>query len=277
MTLTLDALVLPAFDDLEGLPGEATPWHEQYDLSETVSLSALRAPLRHDGRVGIVPTGIGKVAAATTTATLCASDRLDLSETLICSVGVAGAPPSVPVGSVMLADTVLDWDDKLRFDGEGTEGTPPLALNPYTDEQAVFALETDLLGRTRDIARSATLRTATDEHRPPRLVGEGVNVCGDELWHGDGIAEQVEWLCERRGVGPYRVTEMEDVGTARALERFGHLERYLTVRAVSNHDRPRDSTPARAGFFEGEFEDGFPVAVENAVRVAARILEREAL
>jgi hypothetical protein len=39
---------------------------------------------------------------------------------------------------------------------------------------------------------------------------------------------------------------MEDAETATALERFGLLDRYLSVRAVTNYDRPAPLTrPSR--------------------------------
>jgi purine nucleoside permease len=277
MTVALDALVLPAFDDIEGLPGEAAPWYERYDFDSTVEVAGAAEPLRHDGRIGVVPTGVGKAAAATTVAVLLSTPQVDLGDALVCSVGVAGGPPTVPVGSVVIADTVLDWDDKCRFGGES------LALNPYTGEQGVFELDADLVEWGRSVAAGVALRepAASVAHGQagegtPGILG-GVNVCGDEHWHGEAVAEQVAWLLAERDVGTYRVTEMEDAGTAFALERFGLLDRYLTVRGVSNHDRPPgDSDPAES-MFDPAFESGFEVGVENAVRVAGAVLDEHIL
>lgn len=271
MSVTLDALVLPAFDDLAGLPSEAAPWHDQYDLDTAVTVAGVPADLYHDGRVGVVPTGVGKQAAATTVTALLSSPALALGDALVCSVGVAGGPPAVPVGSVVVADTVLDWDDKLRFDDE-------LALNPYTGDRGVFDLDPELVARARDAATDVELRAATDDDTNDRSSGDpavygGVNLCGDELWHGETIADEVEWLRSERGVGPYRATEMEDAGTAAALARFDRLDRYLTVRAISNHDRPVDGREPRESFFDPAFEAGFDVAAENAVRVTRAALE----
>lgn len=273
MTVTLDALVVPAFDDLDGLPGETEPWHEQYDLAESLDVAGVPEPLRHDGRLGVVPTGVGKVAAATTVTALLSSSALAVDGP-ICSVGVAGGPPDVALGSVVVADTVLDWDDKCRFDGE------ELSLNPYTGEQGVVTLDSDLVERARAVAETVDLRRPeTDDERgdgsaggSPAVLG-GVNVCGDELWHGHGMVDQVEWLLDERGVGPYRVTEMEDIGTAAALARFDALDRYLTIRGVSNHDRPRGDRPPAESFADPAFEAGFGTAAENAVRVARAVIE----
>jgi purine nucleoside permease len=273
MTATLDVLVLPAYENLDGLPGEAAPWHEAYDLDRVVEVAGAPAPLYHDGCLGVVPTGVGKSAAATTVSALLSAPEVDLREALVCSVGVAGGPPAVPVGSVVLADTVLDWDDKCRFGGDS------LALNPYTDEQGVFDLDPDLVEWGRSVAAGVELREPAEsvEHGqasegPAEILG-GVNVCGDEHWHGEAIAEQVAWLLAERDAGEYRVTEMEDAGTAFALERFGLLDRYLTVRGVSNHDRPPgDGDPAES-MFDPAFESGFGVAVENAVSVGQAIVD----
>ena len=272
MTVSLDTLVLPAYEDLEGLPGEAAPWHDAYSLGHTVEVAGAPGPLHHNRRLGVVPTGVGKAAAATTVSALLSSPNVELSGALVCSVGVAGGPPAVPVGSVVLADTVLDWDDKCRFGGDS------LALNPYTGEQGVFDLDTDLVEWGRSVADGVVLREPAErvEHgqakRTPEILG-GVNVCGDEHWHGEAIAEQVGWLLTEREVGEYRVTEMEDAGTAFALERFGLLDRYLSVRGVANRDRPPgDGDPAES-MFDPAFESGFGVAVENAVSVGQAIVD----
>lgn len=274
MTVSLDALVLPAFDELEDLPSETALWNEHYALDGTVDVRGVPEPVRHDGRIGVVPTGVGKAAAATTVSALLSSSALGLSRPLVLSVGVAGAPPALPIGSVVVADTVVDWDDKCRLDGE------ELTLNPYTGDRGIFELNRDLTERARAAGAEADLRepepgTAGDTaHETPAIHG-GVNVCGDELWHGPEMAAQVEWLLAERDVAPYRVTEMEDAGTAFALARFGLLDRYLTVRAVSNHDRPRADQDPRESLFDPAFEAGFGVAVENAVRVARAILEEQ--
>jgi purine nucleoside permease len=282
VTVELDALVLPAFVDLPGLPGERAPWLDAYDLDATLSVPGVQEPLRYGDGLGVVPTGIGKCAAATTTAALCASDRVDLSDAPILSVGVAGGPPAeVTVGSVVVSETVLDWDDKVRWaDGDGSGVMP----NPYTGDAGVYDLDPDLVSRARALAEGVEL--ADDdravEHRrkfeAPAARGDptvvvGTNVCGDELWHGEGVAKEVERMVESHGAGPYRATEMEDVGTARALDCFGHLDRYLAVRGVSNFDRQPPETSVGAGFLDDDFEAGFSLGLENAVRVARAVVD----
>lgn len=277
MTVDPDALVLPAFEDLADLPGEATPWHNAYDLDRSASIDGVPPPVRYGDRgVAVVPTGIGKTAAATTTAALCSSPRIDLDGALVLSVGAAGGPPALPIGSVVVADTIVDWDDKCRVDPDD-EGS--LALNPYTDEGA-FELDAGLLEEARAAADAVDLSGGTDPGThssdaapdPPTIAG-GTNLCGDELWHGRELAAQAAWLVEANEAGPYRATEMEDAGTAAALERFGRLDRYLSVRGISNHDRPPAGVPARESLLDPGFEAGFGPAIENAVRVARSVIE----
>lgn len=276
MTVEVTVLVLPAFDDLPGLPGEAAPWRAAYDLDRTVSVEGVPEPVRYSDRgLAVVPTGIGKTAAATTTTALLSSDRLDLEDALVLSVGVAGGPPTLPVGSVLLADSIADWDDKARIDP--TDDEMPIVSNPYTQGQGVFELDADLLAEARSLAEDVDLDAVAadgddDTVGTPRIVS-GTNLCGDEIWHGHELAAQAAWLVDAFGVGPYRATEMEDAGTAAALERFDRLDRYLSVRGISNHDRPDPGTSARESLFDPAFEAGFEVGLENAVSVARTVVD----
>ena len=273
MAVDVDVLVLPAFDDLAGLPGEAAPWRAAYDLDRTIDIAGVPDPLCYtEHGLAVVPTGIGKTAAATTTTALVSADRLDLEDALVLSVGVAGGPPTLPVGSVVVADAIIDWDDKCRVDP--TNGEDPIALNPYTEEQGVFELDAELVTEARSLAETATLAAVGDGTGAddPRLVG-GTNLCGDEIWHGRELAGQATRLVDVRGVGPYRATEMEDAGTAAALERFDRLGQYLSVRGISNHDRPDPGASARKSLFDPTFEDGFEIGIENTVSVARTIVD----
>lgn len=264
MSVDLHTLVLPAFESLPSLPSEVAPWETAYDLDTEVSIPGAPAPLRHDGDIGVLPTGVGKAAAASTVASVCAT--LDLTDTLVFSVGVAGGPPSLPIGSVVIAETILDWDLKCRFD----DGSPPLASNPYVGEQGRYELDEDHVDTAYE--RAAHVQLDTEGDQSP-IVTTGTNVCGDELWHGRELAETVEWLVAERNCPSYRVTEMEDAGTATALERFGYLDQYLSIRGIANHDRPTGDTSARASFFDPTFEAGFERSLANAVTVARAVVE----
>ena len=259
MTADVGALILPAFTDLSDLPAETAPWEQAYEFTETLELNGLTQPLRYtDDGLGIVPTGVGKTAAATTTSALLTTEHVDLSAALVLSVGVAGAPPSLPVGSVVVSDRIVDWDLKCRFPDD-------IAENPYVDD-GCYELDERLVAEIERAGSSVDLDGSAELLR-------GTNLCGDELWHGEALAEQADWLTERYDAAPYRVTEMEDAGTAGALARFGQLDSYCAIRGVSNHDRPPETVSARDSFFGDAFEDGFGLAVDNAVAVARAVVE----
>ena len=274
MTVDVHTLVLPAFDGLDAAPidGELGPWRAAYDLDRRVDVPGVDAPLRHNGAgLCVVPTGIGKIAAASTTAALCASEAVSLADALVLSVGIAGAPPDLPIGSVVLADSIVDWDDKLRFDDDGSES--PIEPNPYTGTAGVIDLDAVLVEHAVSLGETVTL--AADESGGKPTLTVGTNVCADELWHGRQIATRVTEFVERRGREPYRATEMEDAGTVRALRRFGLADRYLSVRGISNHDRPESEAAPRDSFVDEDATDSasaFRVGLENAVRVARAIL-----
>jgi purine nucleoside permease len=264
MSVDLDVVVLPAFADLADLPAETAPWETAYDLTGALDLDGLTQPLRHtDSGLGLVPTGVGKTAAATTTAALLGSERIALDGALVLSVGVAGAPPSIPVGSVVISDRIVDWDDKCRFGDE-------VAMNPYTEQQGYYELDADLVGEIERLG--STVDLAGPEADQPRVL-RGTNLCGDEIWHGAKTATQADWLAAQYDAAPYRVTEMEDAGTAAALDRFDRLDSYCAIRGVSNHDRPTGTQSARESFFDEEFEARFETGIENAAAVARVVVD----
>lgn len=271
MQVTLDALVLPAFDDLAGLPSEYTPWQRAYDLTNTYEHSGLTVPLSYGDGVGVVPTGVGKSAAATTVGTLCATPAIDLSEAVICTVGVAGGPPDrTTIGDVVIAETIVDWDDKLRLDADGD---PVLRDNPYSEYAGVIDLDDDLIGWALATAEDTPLESAPAAFGggDSPTVRRGVNCCADELWHGAAVAEDVETLVRERSGAPHLVTQMEDAGTAIALDRYGLLDSYLSVRGVANADRGAIGEGNTS--FDDSFEAGFGVAIRNATAVGMAVVD----
>jgi len=282
VTVSPEVLVLPTYDDIEGIPSETTPWRAAYDFDNEVKIPGVPWPLQYNDRgVALVPTGVTKTASTASMAALLASDRLDFSETLFLTAGVAGAPPDLPVGSVVVTDSIVDWDDKCRV--EPDDASVPLMINPYTEGDGYFELDPDLVEHALDLATEAeltTYRSGGDAHASeseadggtPRVL-TGTNVCADEFWHGEGVAEHVEWLVDQYDASPYRVTEVEDAGTATSLDRFDRLDQYLSIRAVSNHDRPTDEKTPRENVFADGFEAGFDVGVENMMAVARPIVE----
>ena len=271
----IGALVLAAFDDVAGVPGELRLWLDAHEFAASVAVEGVPEPVRvtREG-LAVALTGIGKAAAATTVAAILASGRLDLDGALFLSVGVAGGPPDLAVGSVVIADAVVDWDHKLRVDPGSDERA--IAENPYTGG-ASYDLEPDLVDWALEIAQAVDLPAGGGngpEGPSEAVVVTGTNVSGDELWHGVELARQVEWLLDRRGAGPCQATEMEDAGTCCALERFDRLDRYLSIRGISNPDRPAPGTPGLESLGGPAFDAGFEPARRNATAVAREVIDR---
>jgi|AntRauTorcE11898_2_1112593.scaffolds.fasta_scaffold02530_3 purine nucleoside permease len=293
-------LVLPAFDaddfvlgdgafDGDVLPHELERWVDAYDVERAVSVPGANAPVlvAADGEVAVTTTGMGKSAAAATVAACCACPRLDLSETTFLSVGVAGAPPSrATLGSVFVADAVVDWDVKHRWSESDAEpGERPVDLLRYRPEDYVHRLDEDLVSRALELGRDVDLADdpELDAYREcyPHAaatadpgVDVGTTLTGDEFWHGETTGAYADWLCKAYDAGPYCTTQMEDYATATALERFGYLDRYLGVRAVVNFDRPAPGQSVRASLDEESGGFALEVALENAFRVGRAIVEK---
>lgn len=281
--IELLALVLPAFVGEPDGPCERRRWLEGYAFDGSLSLPGLRHPLHYtsDG-LGLAPTGMGKASAAASTTALCSDPTIDLSEAMVLSVGVAGiAPDRGTLGSVMLADTVVDWDQKFRLDPTEPE---PIGLLPYRRRDPVYRLDDELISTAVAAAGDAELvdddrlgakRERYDE--PAAQAGPGIGVgptvSSDEYWHGTRLAEQVQRLLDQYDVGRLATTQMEDYGTACALSRFGHLERYLSVRAAVNFDRQPPGQTATESFNAGEQRPELAVGLENAYRVGSAIVD----
>ncbi len=278
--LVLVAVAEPPLD-------ERRPWLERADLVDALAVPGADTPIYlTDTDVAITTTGIGKSDAATTTALL-ATPGIDLESAYVLSAGIAGGPPSrAALGSVALADAVVDWDRKHRWDRAETDkersDEPDESIDTlaYRPRDYVHRLEERLL----EAALDATERVHLEEYPEVRTyqqrypdapdsgptVETGTTVCGDEFWHGPRYAREVDWLCEQYGVGPYATTQMEDAATAAALERFDLLERYLSVRAVANYDRPAPDETVEESF-DGTAAS-LALAIDNAERVGSAVV-----
>ena len=275
MAIQPTVVVCPAFTDAEytGDASEVDPWLDRYDFDRELDVPGVSHPVYYatDTDLALAPTGIGKAAAATTVSALAAGETVDLADATLLSVGIAGCSPAAgTLGSVFIADRVVDWDVKLRV-GETTSRMQWLV------DDYVWHLEEDLVDRAATAARgtsladndrAAEIRKRYNDSRTP-TVDVGPTVCGDEVYHGTSTARQVDALCESYGVDGFATTEMEDAGTATALDRFGLLDQYLSIRAAANFDREPPGSDPNTSIDHDVFELG----IENAVRVGAAVVD----
>ncbi len=277
------AVVLPAVA-FEPPLDERRPWLERHGIADALEVPGLETPLfLTDAGVAITTTGLGKSKAATTVATLASTPGVDLESAYVLAAGIAGSSPSkAAIGSVVLADAVVDWDRKHRWDPEERRDGPPIDVLAYDPEESVHHVDDDLLEVARRAASGVDLaeNEAAPEYqrqypeateRSP-TVGVGPTVTGDEFWHGADLAADVEWLCRRYDLEGFVTTQMEDAATMTTLERFGLGERFLSVRAVANYDRPAPDQSVEDSF------EGSPacleLATENAARVGSAVVDR---
>ncbi|WP_436347505.1 phosphorylase family protein [Natronorubrum sp. FCH18a] len=286
-----DALVLTAA--FEDPLDERRPWLERYDPVDALEVPGAETPVYvTDSGIAVTTTGIGKSDAATTVTAVLASPGLDLESAYIVSCGIAGSSPeTTALGSVAIADAVVDWDRKHRWDrrsdaavtdsvSEASNDERPIDLLAYRPRDYVHRPEDGVVDCALEAARAVDLREDADARDYQReypnapdsgpTIERGTTVCGDEFWHGPRYAREVQWLCDQYGVAPYVTTQMEDAATATALERFGLRERYVSVRAVSNYDRAAPGQSVEESF------DGNPASlalgIENAARVGGAVV-----
>lgn len=279
MARSLEALILPAYDDLPGLPSEVDPWVDRLEPVDTVEIPGLGQPVRCSGGIGVIPTGVGKVAAATTVTRLVTSDALDLADTYFLSAGIAGGPPErVSIGSVVVADRLVDWDNKLRFDAPRDDAPRAIAPNPYNTDRAVVHLDDELvelaaeaIDRTDLEVVVGTTATEVGTEADAPVIHVGTNLCGDELFHGVELATSADWLVDALEQPPYLATEMEDIATAVALARHGSLDRYLSIRGIANFDRPGDDGIPFGG--DATLADGASIALSSVVSAITDVLD----
>lgn len=276
---------------------ERGPWLDRLPIEAAYEIPGADGPLYvtdPDGGVAITTTGLGKAPAATTVAALQCAAGLDLDGTYWLSAGIAGAAPErAAIGSVVVADAVLDWDRKHRWDpaevgrggdADGREGAAPSTVEQlaYLPAESLFEPDPSLVDQASEIANGVELGDRSDvcayqdrypaapDHGPRTAVGP--TVTSDEFWHGSAVAREVESLCAAYGIDPYVTTQMEDAATATALARFDAADRYLSLRAVANYDRPAPGETVHESF-EGTAES-VDLARENVVRVGIDVVEK---
>ena len=274
---SLRVLVLTAYgsETASNGTGELGRWLDGYGgFAREVRVPGTSHPLYvTDHGVGVTATEIGPTRATATTTALLSSDAVDTSEAYVVTAGVAGISPHAgTVGSVVVADHVVNWDAKKRYSDHG--GVEPWGFGP----QQAYELNGDLVAAAVEAASAVELEdsAAARDHRrryhtppatdPPGLE-VGTTVAGADFWHGETLAAQVESLVETYDAGTYATTECEGFGTAVACDRFGKLDRYLSVRAASNFDRPPEG-----GERDDDWWMGGP-AHRNAYRVGRAVAD----
>lgn len=279
-------VVLFAAYETESGVDETTHWRTHFDFETRLTVPGIDAPVYFDPRrdVLLVVTGIGNVEAAATVSALVAAPDVDCSHSYFLTVGSAGTSPAVEtLGSVVVNDHLLDWDQKRRWlpGDDRSDGASIDAFSFKSTEEVCKPCNPALVAAAVEFGSRA--RLTDDEalgryrrqypHRAAQSspsVSVGASVSGSELWHGRICGDEARRLAERYGAAPYLTTEMEGFGTALALERYGLLDRYLSVRGVSNFDRPYPGQDVETSLEQGEL--ALEACLENAYRVGSAVV-----
>ncbi|MCM6777342.1 purine nucleoside permease [Nocardia sp. CDC159] len=274
------AMVITMFDP------EAEPWVKQRQWSHEIPVPGVRRPVRcNDSGLCMMVTDMGKTNAALSTSAVLASPRLDFDNAYFITAGIAGTPPEAgTLGFAAWARWVVDVDlghHVLPQDDPGVPdgylGMPKAGTEVYELDQrlvdAVYRNTKDVTLADSPAAAQARAAFPGQEGQKP-VVTQCDTATGDNFWSGAASSAQAAAIVRTQtdGRARYCTSQMEDNATAAALARAGKLNRYVSLRTASNFDRPRPGqsvTELLTAIDTGAENPGFPLAVDNAYRVAS--------
>ncbi|MBF6543511.1 purine-nucleoside phosphorylase [Nocardia brasiliensis] len=239
-------LVITMFDP------ETEPWLQRESLPITVNLPTAYKPVHCNAEgLCVAQTGQGKTNAASTMMALLDSPQLDFDDAYFLTVGTAGTPPDQgTLGGAAWARWVVDFDlGNHLVPAEAPE--LPYGYRPVENyDTAAFQLNESLVETAFRLTEHAPLADSPEaaaeraqfpgqEGRKPAVV-KCDTMTGDDWYSGKQLSDTARYIMGVRteGRGVYCTTQMEDNATAAVLQRHGKLDRYLSLRTVSNFDQP---------------------------------------
>ncbi|MFI6211270.1 purine-nucleoside phosphorylase [Nocardia brasiliensis] len=239
-------LVITMFDP------ETEPWLQRESLPITVNLPTAYKPVHCNAEgLCVAQTGQGKTNAASTMMALLDSPQLDFDDAYFLTVGTAGTPPDQgTLGGAAWARWVVDFDlGNHLVPAEAPE--LPYGYRPVENyDTAAFQLKESLVETAFRLTEHAPLADSPEaaaeralfpgqEGRKPAVV-KCDTMTGDDWYSGKQLSDTARYIMGVRteGRGVYCTTQMEDNATAAVLQRHGKLDRYLSLRTVSNFDQP---------------------------------------
>ncbi|MBF6130305.1 purine-nucleoside phosphorylase [Nocardia brasiliensis] len=239
-------LVITMFDP------ETEPWLQRESLPITVNLPTAYKPVHCNAEgLCVAQTGQGKTNAASTMMALLDSPQLDFDDAYFLTVGTAGTPPDQgTLGGAAWARWVVDFDlGNHLVPAEAPE--LPYGYRPVENyDTAAFRLNESLVETAFRLTEHAPLADSPEaaaeraqfpgqEGRKPAVV-KCDTMTGDDWYSGKQLSDTARYIMGVRteGRGVYCTTQMEDNATAAVLQRHGKLDRYLSLRTVSNFDQP---------------------------------------
>lgn len=244
--IDVGVLVITMFDP------ENEVWLQREELPTTVEVPGAYKPVRCNAdHLCVAETGQGKANAATSMMAILGSDRFNFSKAYFLTAGIAGTPPEqATLGSAVWARWLVDFDLGNHLSpAEAPE--VPFGFRPVEDyNTAAYHLNDALVDKAFDLTREAKLADSPEvaaERAPyPGQAGRTPSVMkcdtmtGDDFYSGKFLSDTARYIMDVRtkSAGTYCSTQMEDNATATALKAHGYLDRYLSLRTISNFDQP---------------------------------------
>ncbi len=285
-------------------PGEFQLWVEREQLDTVLPFPAGFRDLRLNAGKGILGlvTGPGVTNATASIMALGGDSRFDLSKAYWLVAGIAGVDPEdASVGSAAWATYIVDGDLVREFDPRETPpawpyGRVPIGatapnrlpdvpryetiayeLNASLSDWAYHLTRTVPLPDTPDLARfRAGYRDHPNAVRRP-FVLKGDSLGGSTFWHGRILNQWAnDWVrLWSKGRANFVMTNMEDNGTANALQRLSRAgradyNRLLVLRTASNYSMPPPGIDATASIFAPYI--GLVPSLEAAYRVGSVVV-----
>ncbi|MFE3194938.1 purine-nucleoside phosphorylase [Nocardia sp. NPDC059240] len=278
--IDVGVLVITMFDP------ENEVWLQREQLPTTVEVPGAFKPVRCNAdKLCVAETGQGKSNAATTMMAILGSDKFDFRNTYFLTAGIAGTPPEQgTLGGAAWARWVVDFDLGNHLDPAAAPDVP-FGYRPVEDyNTAAYQLDESLVEKAVEWTKDAKLADSPDaaaeraqypgqEGRTPAVM-KCDTMTGDDFYSGKLLSDTAGYIMSQRtkGAGVYCTTQMEDNATATALKAHGYLDRYLSLRTMSNFDQPYPGQSVVQHL--DQTSGGFKIALQNQYTLGKLVAEQ---
>jgi purine nucleoside permease len=230
-------------------------------------------------------TGVDKVNAATSMMAILRDPQFSFRQTYFLTAGTASTSPDRgTLGSTAWARWVVDWDQGFHLLPATVPDIPFGYIAPSTtfpDSTAVFQLNKTLVQLAYRLTAHLKLQDSAaanaERHLYPELARQHPSVvrcdtiAGDNIWVGHKLSQEAQYITGMltKGEGHNCTYEQEDTAVAGALQRTGHLDHYLSLRAPSAFDQPHPGQSVQE-FINAHFRAN-DIATANLYKVGSTV------
>ena len=289
-------------EDTGDFPGEFQFWIERNDLKRMEAPLGWRDYYVSEDGILVMCTGGGVTNAATSISMLGLDDRFDLSKAYWVVAGIAGVDPEdASLGSAAWAKWIIDGDLAKEIDArEMPEGweygyialgakRPNTLDDGWQVETISFKLNEGLVDWAFELTKDMDLGENDDVKEfskiyegYPNAIRKPFVLIGDSLssstyWHGNYFNKWAnDWVkLHTAGEGDFAMSNMEDSGTATALQRLDKIgkvdfDRLLILRTASNFSTPPPGEDVAWSLLARYPANGMP-ALESAYALAHKV------